>query len=82
MIISPFATSMTRRMYEGKPAGEPDMSKKYPPKKRNRTSETPNTRSGKTYPGGRTLRRALTKLAARKSQSYKSGQRTPGSMMK
>lgn len=80
MIISAFATSMTRRMYQGKPAGEPDATKKYPPKKRNKTSEPARTRSGATYPGGRSLRRAFRKLAARKNQNYKQGEKAPGSM--
>ena len=76
MIISAFATSMTRRMYQGKPAGEPDMTKK----KRNKTSEPARTRAGATYPGGRSLRRAFRKLAARKNQNYKQGEKAPGSM--
>ena len=80
MQISPFATTKTRNMYQGKPAGDPDMTKKYPPKKRNNTADPARTRDGAKYPGGRSLRRAFQNLTARKKQNYKPGEKQPGSM--
>lgn len=38
------------------------------------TAKTPRTRPGKVYPGGRAMRRALTRLAASMSFYEKAGQ--------
>ena len=51
------------------------------------TSQPPRTRSGKTQPGGRSLRRTLTRLSVREAayqlacsrQNYTSGETRPGS---
>jgi hypothetical protein len=53
------------------------------PRKKNRANntESPRTRDGQTYPGGKVLRRALARLARRKG-AVKSGQRIPGSMVR
>lgn len=42
-------------------------------KDRNNTAESPRTRPGKEYPGGKHMRRALAKLAMRNTRSTQPG---------
>lgn len=79
-----FMTAITRAAFQGKTA-ERDMSDKRGLAKRKRdrakTSEPPRTRDGKTFPGGRTLRRRLKNLSARQAAFVAKVDRTkPGSM--
>lgn len=54
------------------------------PRKKDRANNTksPRTRDGKSFPGGRTMRRNLKNLSARQNGSGKPGRTKPGSMTK
>lgn len=61
-------TPKTRLEWDGQKIERPDYSIHHTTDRRNRSktcSATPKTRPGKTYPGGRSLRRAHSTLSAR-----------------
>lgn len=64
-----YMTATTKAALQGKTA-ERDMAdhRKLTPRKKNRANNTkpPRTRDGKSFPGGRTLRRTLANLSARR----------------
>lgn len=78
-----YMTAITRAQFQGDKPAERDMSdkRKLSPRKKDRANNTKpaRTRDGATHPGGRTMRRVLATLHARRSAALKDG-RAPGSM--
>lgn len=68
MIVSIYATKLTREIQAGIKNPSISMVNAKPEPRGTNTAKTPRTRDGKTYPGGRSLRRRLKRLEMRRQR--------------